>query len=472
MGMRIAAIDQGTTSTRLLIATLEGEFTIAHSVRHEQKYPQPGWVEHDPLELLRNVAECIDIAGAVDAIGIDNQGESCLAWDAQTGEPLSPVIVWQDNRTRDVIEAMRAEGLESETLARAGLPLDAYFSASKLAWIVNTLPQARSALAAGRLRLGTTDAFFLDRLTGRFVTDAATASRTSLMNLETGIWDAELCRLFGVPIEALPAIGPCAGMVIGTAGKIPVTASIVDQQAALYGHGCRKPGDSKITFGTGAFALAITGPKIVRAPEIGLLPTVAWRTPQEMVYAVDGGVYDAGSVMEWLTRIGLLGDPAELAQFDAPPAIQRGLVFVPALSGLACPFWDRSAAGLWLGMTAETGRRDLLQAALEGIALCTGEVIAAMGERVPLASALSIDGGLSRSPYFSQFLATALGRRVETYAFDELTSFGCASLAALAFDTELPAPSGEKRGFDPAAVDRGFWVERFREAVSRSRGWR
>ncbi len=472
MAMRFAAIDQGTTSTRLLTATAEGEFRVAHSVRHRQVYPRAGWVEHDPLELLRNVAECIEAAGEIDAIGIDNQGESCLAWDARTGAPLSPVIVWQDNRTREIIEAMRAEGLERETLARAGLPLDAYFSASKLAWIVRNLPEAGSALAAGRLRLGTTDAFFLDRLTGRFVTDAATASRTSLMNLETGTWDAELCRLFGVPVEALPPIGPCAGLVIGTAGKIPVTASIVDQQAALYGHGCRRPGDSKITFGTGAFALALTGPKIVRAPEIGLLPTVAWKTPQETVYAVDGGVYDAGSVVEWLGRLGLLGDLDELATFDAAPAIQRDLVFVPALSGLACPFWDRSAAGLWLGMSAETGRRDLCQAALEGIALCTAEVIGAMNERVPLAAVLSIDGGLSRSPYFSQFLADSVGRRVQTRSFDELTSYGCASLAALALDTELPVPAGAERLFEPEAVDRDSRSRRFAEAVSRSRNWR
>ncbi|QPC94519.1 FGGY family carbohydrate kinase [Mesorhizobium sp. INR15] len=470
--MRIAAIDQGTTSTRVLVVESNGSPRIAHALRHAQHYPQPGWVEHDPLELLGNVASCIAAAGAVDAIGIDNQGESCLAWDAVSGEPLSPVVVWQDNRTKDVIERLRAAGAEAVTLARAGLPLDPYFSASKLAWIIETLPAARTAHAAGRLRLGTTDAFFLDRLTGRFVTDATTASRTSLMNLETLRWDEELCRLFGVPIETLPEIGPSAGLVIGLAGKIPVTASIVDQQAALYGHGCRKAGDAKITFGTGAFALAITDSRIVRNPGIGLLPTVAWQTPGETVYAVDGGVYDAGSAIEWLGRIGLMNSVDELQDFVDGPAIDHGLVFVPALSGLACPYWDRSAAGLWLGMSASTTRQQMCQAALEGIALCTVEVIGAMAQEVAIAQDLSIDGGLSRSPYFSQFLADGLGRGVSTKSFDELTSLGCASLAALAIGAVLPAIVGGDLAYRPRDVDRHAWRQRFNQAVGRSRDWR
>ncbi|MBN9237829.1 MULTISPECIES: FGGY family carbohydrate kinase [Phyllobacteriaceae] len=470
--MRIAAIDQGTTSTRVLVAGTDGSLRIAHSLRHAQHFPYPGWVEHDAHELLRNVAACIDAAGDVDAIGIDNQGESCLAWDAVSGEPLSPVIVWQDNRTKDVIERLRAGGAEAVTLARAGLPLDPYFSASKLAWIIDNVPAVRAAQAAGRLRLGTTDAFFLDRLTGRFVTDATTASRTSLMNLETMGWDEELCRLFGVPIDALPEIGPSAGLVIGMAGKTPVTASIVDQQAALYGHGCREAGDAKITFGTGAFALAVTGSRIVRNPEIGLLPTVAWQTPHETVYAVDGGVYDAGSAVEWLGRIGLMNGVDELQTFTDAPAIDRGLVFVPALSGLACPYWDRSAASLWLGMSSDTTRQQMCQSALEGVALATVEVIGAMAREVAVAQNLSIDGGLSRSPYFSQFLADALGRNISTRSFDELTSLGCAALAALAVGTELPAIAKGDVEYRARDVDRQAWRQRFNQAVGHSRGWR
>ncbi|WP_029074986.1 FGGY family carbohydrate kinase [Kaistia adipata] len=470
--MRLAAIDQGTTSTRVLVADDAGGLEIAQALRHAQHYPRAGWVEHDARELLANVAACIEAAGAVDAIGIDNQGESCLAWDAVTGEPLSPVIVWQDNRTKDVIERLRGEGAEALTLARAGLPLDPYFSASKLAWILDELPAARAAHAAGRLRLGTTDAFFLDRLTKRFVTDAATASRTSLMNLETLDWDPELCRLFGVPVECLPEIGPSAGGVIGMAGRIPITASIVDQQAALYGHGCRRPGDAKITFGTGAFALAVTGDRIVRNPAIGLLPTVAWRIAAETVYAVDGGVYDAGSAIEWLGRIGMLNGVDDLQAFDGGPAIERDLVFVPALSGLGCPHWDRSAAGLWLGMSADTTRAQMSQSALEGIALACADVMRAMAAEVTIGDVLSIDGGLSRSPYFAQFLADALGRDIRTRSFDELTSLGCAALAGLALGVELPERAGGDIVYASRDLGRDRWRQRFDQAIGRSRNWR
>jgi glycerol kinase len=470
--MRIAAIDQGTTSTRLLVATADGEAGIVASARHRQTHPQSGWAEQDPLELLRNITTCLGAAGQVDAIGIANQGESCLAWDAVSGDPLSPVIGWQDSRTRDAIERLRAAGAEEETVARAGLPLDPYFSASKLAWIVANVPAARHAHAAGRLRLGTTDAFFLERLAGRFVTDATTASRTSLMNLETGDWDKELCRLFGVPLESLPPIGYTAGTEIGAIANVPITASVVDQQAALHGHGCHGRGDAKITFGTGAFALANTGSSIVRAPEVGLLSTIAWKTPDETVYAVEGGVYDAGAAIEWLLRIGILSELGALEQFTNGPAIDRGLVFVPALSGLACPHWDRSAAGMWIGMAADTSRHDLAQAALEGIALCVGDVLDAMAQRVPLDPRLSIDGGLSRSASFARFLADTTGYAVHVRSFDELTSLGCASLSALALGVVLSTPFEDSVIHDPAPVDRAWRRQRFADAVARSRSWR
>ena len=461
--MRVAAIDQGTTSTRLLVVE-GGVAEIRHAVRHRQMHPQPGWVEHDPLELLASVRACAEAIGPALVLGLDNQGESCLAWDGATGEPLSPVIVWQDNRTTEAIGRLRAAGAEAVTLERAGLPLDPYFSASKLALLAAQLGHRPS------LRLGTTDAWFLDRLTGRFVTDVTTASRTSLMNLATCAWDEELCRLFGVPVEHLPEILPTVGDFGGIAGK-PLTATVVDQQAALYGHGCRVPGDAKVTFGTGAFALALTGSAIVRAPERGLLPTIAWRIGGDTVRAVDGGVYDAGSAVEWAGRLGLFADLAELDGFAEAPAIERGLVFVPALSGLACPHWDRSAGALWLGMTAGTTSRDLCQALLEGIALRTAEVIAAMAEQVALADRLSIDGGLARSAYFAQFLADATGRTVLRQGFAELTAFGCAALAARGLGEELVAPDAVAAPFMPRR-DGGPWRGRFADAVGRSRRWR
>lgn len=471
--MRIAAIDQGTTSTRVLVADESGCLEIAHSVRHAQHYPEAGQVEHDPQELLANIRACLAAAGDVDAIGIDNQGESCLAWDARTLEPLSPVIVWQDNRTGSEIEQLRAEGAEEITLARAGLPLDPYFSASKFGWILEHIPAAQDALTKGRLRLGTTDAYFLNSLTGRFITDQTTASRTSLMDLESGEWDAELCQLFGVPIECLPEIGLTAGVVLGDANGIPVTASVVDQQAALYGHGCRHLGDAKVTFGTGAFTLAVTGDQILRAPEIGLLPTVAWALPGGTTYAVDGGVYDAGATVEWLRRLGLLQQfDSSLSDFRSAPAIERGLVFVPALSGLGCPYWDRSGAGLWIGMGAETTAADLVQSALEGIALRTAEVLSAVEMQLELPVAVSIDGGLSANSYFTGFLAKAAGRPIRTRRFAELTSLGCASLAGLAIGAEFPQPP-DGDAFQPLAEgDAAAWHARFADAVSRCRNWR
>lgn len=471
--MRILAIDQGTTSTRGLLVDESGAARICHAARHAQTFPQAGWVEHDPHELVANIRACLNAAGPIDALGIDNQGESCLAWDRRTGEPLSPVIVWQDNRTSPEIDRRKADGIESETLARAGLPLDPYFSAAKLAWLLREIPEVRRAAAAGRLCLGTTDAFFLQQLTGRCVTDVTTASRTSLMNLETLTWDEELCRIFGVPPETLPEIAPSAGTLAEVNG-VPITASLVDQQAALYGHGCRTVGDAKVTFGTGAFALALTGDGIVRAPERGLLPTIAWGIGSApVVRAVDGGVYDAGAAIEWATRIGLVRDYADLDTLSGPPAIDRGVTFVPALSGLACPHWDRSAAAMWIGMTSETTAIDLRKALLEGIALRTAEVIEALGSHVTLSGSLSIDGGLARNAYFAQFLADAIGRTVITRDVSELTAVGTAELAALGLGVSLRVATGGDTAFHPRdTAHAAAWRARFSDAVAKTRGWR
>lgn len=462
--MKILALDQGTTSTRGLIADDAGAAEIIHAERHAQHFPAPDRVEHDPMELLTNLRAVIGAAGPVDAIALSNQGESCLAWDAKTGAPLSPVIVWQDRRTEARLAAM-AEA-EALTRARAGLPLDPYFSAAKLAWLLETQPEVQAARRAGRLRLGTTDAFFIQHLTGRALTDVTTASRTSLMSLAQGEWDAELCALFGVPMECLPEIRPTVDD-FGEIGGAPVTAAVVDQQAALYGHGCRAKGDAKITFGTGAFALAIAGEAPPDCAGDGLLPTVAWQIDGRMTYAVDGGVHAAGAAVEWAMRIGLLDGPEALGAFDASPAIDRGLAFVPALAGLAAPHWDGAAAGLFIGMTGATTREDMAQALIEGVALRAAEVIARMGpvERV------SMDGGLARSAYLVQFLADVTGARIALPATEELTAFGVAQLAARGVGAELPAPAA-RAVIEPAACDRAGRMARFADAVNRARGWR
>ena len=470
--MSILAIDQGTTSTRALRIDDDGEARITQVARHRQYYPQPGWVEHDPEELIASILSCVASCDDAHALGIDNQGESCLAWHADSKQAISPVIVWQDNRSGERIEQLKAAGHEARVLELAGLPLDAYFSASKLAWIVEHCEPAELLLRQGKLRLGTTDAFFLDRLCNRFVTDITTASRTSLLNLQTGGWDQELCDLFRVPREALPEIVTTTGDfgVLQSAGReIAVTASVVDQQASLYGHGCRARGDAKITFGTGAFALAVCGNQLQRSPEQGLLPTVAWQLAgQDPVYALDGGVYCAGSAIDWGRKIGLFTDYEEINQFARAPAIERGLAFVPALSGLACPHWDRRAAGLWIGMSLDTDGRDMAQSILEGVALRAAEVLLSMEEFTGLGECISIDGGVSVNPYFCQFLANALQREVTVKPMAELTALGTAQLAGAVNYT--PSAAANKT-YSPAISDRDY-LARFREAVQRARAWR
>jgi glycerol kinase len=471
--MRIAGIDQGTTSTRALIVSSDGKLEVVRSIIHRQSFPRAGWVEQDPEEILRNIRTCLEAAGKLDAVGLDNQGESCLAWDAETKEALYPIIGWQDRRTLPDLNVLRAQGGETETLCRAGLPLDPYFSASKLTWIVKNVPEAQSALKKGTLRLGTTDAFFLDRLTGRFLTDVTTASRTSLMKLDELNWDKRLCELFGVPIECLPEIVPTTGefgSVDTEFGPVPITASIVDQQAALYGFGCRHPGETKITFGTGAFALMTTGEKIINKPELGLLPTVAWQLDgQDAVYALDGGVFTASSAINWAQSLGLFSDLSEINAYATPPAIESGLAFVPALSGLGCPHWEPGARGVWLGLSLGHTREQLVQSILEGVAFRATEVIDAMNQCVAIKGAIHIDGGMSTNPYFVQFLADASGREICPAAVPELTGLGTLKLAYHA--------TGHQPEIDPAfgsynpKTDHRQAYGLFEKAVAMSREW-
>lgn len=470
--MKVLALDQGTTSTRALVFDEHARTTPLASLPHRQIYPQNGWVEHDPEELIANLKSCIDAAGDLPdlgAIGLDNQGESCLGWNADTGEAVGPVIVWQDGRTQPDIDRLRADGTEPVVQALAGLPLGSYFSGAKLGWLLREIPEAKRLAAKGKLRLGTTDAFFLDRLTGRFVTDVTTASRTSLMNLSSCTWDDELCRLFGVPIEALPEIVDTTGDFGAVAcgdRHVPLTASIVDQQAALYGHGCRNTGDTKITFGTGAFALTVT--EALRRDAGGPLPTIAWRKRGESpAYALDGGVYCASSALNWARQLGLFNEFAEIDAFDNPPAIDRCLAFVPALSGLACPHWDSSARGAWLGLSLDTSPLDMVQALLEGVALRMAEVVRSIEAVEQVSKTLSIDGGMSANTYFCQFLADTLQRDIIVSDNLELTATGTAALAAEGAGFTLPVlRSGRKvvpQVAQQTAINRN---ERFERAVA------
>ena len=467
--MKVVAIDQGTTGTKSFTLDETGRFESKASLEHQQIYPRAGWVEHNAEELLHNVRVCLEAAGEVDAIGIDNQGETVVAWNAQTGKPVYNAIVWQDDRTQDKTEKLKADGAEELTRSRAGLPLDPYFSASKLRWFIDNIDEAKALLKQGHLRLGTSDAFFHDRLTGTFATDVTTASRTSLMSLETCNWDPDLCKLFGVPMECLPEIRSTA-VDFGKVGKKPVTASLVDQQAALFGHGC----PTKITFGTGAFALTVTGDVRVDGSKFGILPTVAWKIKNEPLRrAIEGGVYNAGSAVNWARGLGLFKEFSEIADFEVPSALSRNLVFVPALSGLACPHWDRGAAGLWIGMGLDTTAKDLMQALLEGIALRAAEVIAAMGELTSLGDSISIDGGLTKNPYFNRFLANALGKTVIVQESSELTGLGTARMAMRGAGAKslppLPAPRDKINPEAPLSQDL---KQRFSKAVGRAKNWK
>lgn len=471
--MKVVAVDQGTTGTKSYVYDDAGQFTSVAAFEHAQVYPQPGFVEHNPEELLRHVTDAIAAAGKVDAIGIDNQGETVIAWDASTGRPIHNAIVWQDDRTKHVTERLKAEGAESLTQSIAGLPLDPYFSAAKLRWFIDHVPEAQVLLKQRRLRLGTSEAFFLARLTGEFVTDVTNASRTSLMSLDSFQWDERLCDLFGVPMECLPEIRPSTGP-FGEHRGVPVTASLVDQQAALFGHGCANVGDVKITFGTGAFALAIAGGERVNGSRFGIVPTVAWQQLRDKPhFALEGGVYNAASAVNWAKQLGLFTDYAEISAFEKDPAILRDLAFVPALSGLACPHWDRSASGMWIGLGLDTTRADLMQSLIEGVALRAAEVISAMGELLPLGAAVSVDGGMARNSYLLQVLADVTGLTIIVPSATDLTALGTARMAmrglGVATLPELPPPASSVR---PVGTYGPQARSRFATAITRARGWK
>jgi len=476
----VLAIDQGTTATKAYTLDLDGHFSFRYSAEHRQIYPKPGWVEHDPEELIQNVLDSIDAAGPIDAVGMDNQGETVIAWDCKSGLPIYNAIVWQDQRTAHFVDQLKAEGGEQITLERAGLPLDPYFSASKLRWLLDHVPEAKKLLKEDRLRFGTSESFFLFRMTGDYATDVTTASRTSLMNLRTCTWDQELCRLFGIPIDILPEIRRTTahfGFLKSSGQDIPVTASVVDQQAALFGHGCYETGQIKVTFGTGAFALANVGKSPQSEHASGILSTVAWQFGDgEPVYALDAGVYNAGSAVNWVQNLGFFKDTSEIDHFENPPAVSRGLVFVPALSGLACPYWDRSASGLWLGIGLETTKEDLCQAVLEGIAFRTTQLLDAVDRFTSKHRSLTVDGGLTNNPYFCQFLADVAQLQIIIPTSPDMTTLGTGRFALIGsglvnHPSELPVAERPKAHIFPRN-DLTHLKKRFDEATERSRNWR
>jgi glycerol kinase len=441
----LLGIDEGTTAVKA--ALFDCDLRVVAEARRPVPvtHPHPGWVEQDPELILAavvdTVAEVLSESGGreVIAAGLDHQGESVLAWDAHSGRALTQVIVWQDKRQVSLLAEIAGAGAGSRAaVERSGLPLDPYFSAGKLAWLLANEGEVRRARDAGSLRLGTVDAFITDRLGARFATDLSTASRTQLLAAGARDWDEELMALFGVRREWLPAIGPTFGSLGELAhgswpAGIPLSAQLVDQQAALAGSGAVRPGDVKATYGTGVFVLGRTeGP----ASADGLLPTVAWATADaaggvgEVAYALDGGVFAAGSLLDWLAGgLGLAADAPSLTAAAAEVKDSAGVMVLPALAGLGAPWWLPQAHGVIAGLHPAVGRGHVARAALEAIAWRVCDIVEAMAEVVPVRG-LRVDGGLSNDPTLLEIQAGALGIPLSVGRAD-VTVLGAAMLAGV-----------------------------------------
>jgi glycerol kinase len=476
MSKHIVAIDQGTTSSRAIV--FDDKLSVIAMAQREfpQHYPESGWVEHDAEDLWRTTLSTLNDAIAkagltpsqIITIGITNQRETTVVWDRKTGRPIHNAIVWQDRRTSTVCVQLKAEGHEPLFAARTGLLLDPYFSGTKIGWILEHVPGARKRAEAGELAFGTVDSFLLWRLTGGKVhaTDATNASRTLLLDIHTGQWDAELCRILGVPMAMLPTVkdsaadfGDILPEFIGVA--VPVRSMIGDQQAATVGQACFSPGMMKATYGTGCFALLNTG-KTPVVSKNRLLTTIAYQLCGERTYALEGAIFVAGAVVQWLRDgLGLISNAAETGMLAANADPNHGLYFVPAFVGLGVPYWDAEARGAIYGLSRGSTRREIARAALESVGYQTADLIDAMKkdwQNQGQQTILRVDGGMVVSDWTMQFLADILGAPVDRPAVMETTALGAAYLAGYASGF-LPSPAefskqwALERRFKPAMED-------------------
>jgi len=488
----ILALDAGTTSVRAIVFDHAGAIRALAQREITQIYPQPGRVEHDPREILRSqiavareaLGQAAVRGGEVAAIGITNQRETAILWDRRTGEPLGNAIVWQDRRTAARCDELRSrEGWINE---RTGLRLDPYFSATKIAWLLDHHPQARRRAEAGELAFGTVDSWLLWHLTGRraHVTDVSNASRTMLFNLHTGAWDPEILSLFGIPEAILPEVRSSCEVygeasLPGELAGVPVAGIAGDQQAALFGQMCVRPGMAKNTYGTGCFLLQQIGPEPVLSRH-RLLTTAAWRIGGRTEYALEGSVFTGGAVLQWLRDgLGLIRTPQEADRMAESVPDSGGVMLVPAFTGLGAPQWDPYARGTIVGLTRDTTAAHLARAALEGIAFQVADlldaVVADTGRPLP---ALRVDGGASRSEPLMQMQADLLQVPVVRPAVTETTALGAAFLAGLAVGywggVEAVADQWKiERTFEPHISSREAALrrERWNDALARSRGW-
>ncbi len=487
--MYVLALDQGTTSCRAIVFDKSG-LPVAMAQREIQQYfPAPGWVEHDAEEIwttqLAVAQEAMQAAGGgIAAIGITNQRETTVVWDRATGKPIHPAIVWQDRRTTGDCDALRSAGHAALIQQRTGLIVDAYFSATKIAWLLDHVPGARQRAEAGELAFGTIDSWLLWNLTGGQIhaTDPSNASRTMLYDIRTGEWDAELLELFRVPRAVLPQVRSSSevyGNTLLLGGQIPIAGMAGDQQAALFGQGCTAPGMAKNTYGTGCFMLLNTGTQLVESAN-RLLTTVAWRIGQRTEYALEGSIFIAGAVVQWLRDgLGVIKSAAEIEALAASVPDAGGVQVVPAFAGLGAPHWDQEARGTITGLTRGTTSGHLARAALESIALQTVDVLGAMQADSGIKlQELRVDGGASVNSLLMQMQADLAGVPVVKPMVTETTALGAAYLAGLAVgfweDVEQIAKQWHVGSrYEPAiaAEDRAVALKAWRVAVRQARAY-
>ena len=442
----IVALDQGTSSSRAIVFNRKGEAKAVCQKEFTQHFPQPGMVEHDPMEIwateyavMTEAVTSLGLGGAdIAAIGITNQRETTIVWDAATGKPICNAIVWQDRRTSEYCDSLKEAGLTETIRSKTGLIIDAYFSGTKIRWILENVPGARERAERGELRFGTVDSWLVWNLTGghEHVTDVSNASRTMLFNIHTLQWDAELLDILGVPLSMMPQVKSSSEVYGRTSllGEDVLVSGIAgDQQAALFGQMCTEPGAVKNTYGTGCFLLMNTGEKPIVSKN-NLLTTIAWKLNGKVTYALEGSIFVAGSVVQWLRDgLGIIRSSSEVEALAASVPDAGGVYMVPALTGLGAPYWDQYAKGSIHGITRGTTAAHIARAALEGIAFQTMDIVSAMEKDagVPLGE-LKVDGGASRNNLLMQFQSDVLGTKVVRPLVTETTALGAAYLAGLA----------------------------------------
>ena len=490
----ILALDQGTTSSRAILFDHSGVVAAVAQREFPQIFPKPAWVEHDPREIWASqiavatevLARAQAAAADVAAIGITNQRETTVVWDRETGEPVCNAIVWQDRRTADRCDALKADGYEGLVRERTGLVIDAYFSGTKVAWILDHVDGARAKAAAGRLALGTIDSWLVWQLTGGrvHVTDVSNASRTMMFNIQTLAWDADLLNMLGVPASMLPEVKASSevyGRVASGLGLdgVPIAGMAGDQQAALFGQMCVEPGMAKNTYGTGCFLLQNTGTQPVPS-ENRLISTVAWKVGARTEYALEGSVFIGGAVVQWLRDgLGLIRNSSDVEALAATVPDNGGVYLVPAFAGLGAPHWEPYARGTIVGITRGTSAGHIARAAVESIAYQVGDLLDAVRRDSGIAlGELRVDGGAARNDMLMQFQADLLGVPVVRPQVTETTASGAAYLAGLAVGfwsspAEIARQWRAERRFEPSmpASEADRLRGRWHDALARSKGW-